>query len=102
MLRQSLPSETITSFSTADIVRPDFGNLEPDGDELLHTLAVYYLDADGQVKTTADQLYLHRNTVKYRLGKIRDITNFDAADSMSAYLLYKAIACWRLDPEMGE
>lgn len=75
---------------------------EPDGDELLHTLAVYYLDADGQVKTTADQLYLHRNTVKYRLGKIRDITNFDAADRMSAYLLYKAIACWRLDPEMGE
>lgn len=75
---------------------------DPDGEELLRTLAVYYLDTDGQVKATAEQLFLHRNTVKYRLGKIHDITNFDVSDKTAACLLYKAIACWRLDPEMGE
>ena len=75
---------------------------DPDSEELLHTLAVYYLDADGEVKGTADRLYRHRNTVKYRLGKIRDITNFSPGDKMASYLLYKAIACWRLDPEMPE
>ncbi len=75
---------------------------DPDGEELLHTLAVYYLDAGGEVKKTASLLYLHRNTVKYRLGKIGDIINFDASDTTSAYLLYKAIACWRLNPEMPE
>lgn len=75
--------------------------LESDaGSELLSTLAVYYLDADCEVKKTAQLLYIHRNTVQYRLGKIRAITNFRTDDRLESYLMYTAIACWRLNPSL--
>lgn len=70
--------------------------------ELLKTLAVYYLDADCEVKKTAKLLYIHRNTVQYRLNKIRTITNFKTDDHLDSYLMYTAIACWRLNPVFQE
>ena len=68
--------------------------------ELLTTLAVYYLDADCQVKKTSKLLFVHRNTIQYRLSKIRAITNFRTDDRLESYLMYTAIACWRLNPAM--
>lgn len=66
--------------------------------ELLHTLAVYYLDADCEVKKTATLLFVHRNTIQYRLSKVQAITNFRTDDRLESYLMYTAIACWRLNP----
>ncbi len=70
--------------------------------ELLHTLAVYYLDADCEVKKTAKLLFVHRNTIQYRLSKIQAITNFRTDDRLESYLMYTAIACWRLNPALPE
>ena len=39
-------------------------------EDLLATLSVYLLDAQANVSRTAELLYLHKNTVKYRLHKI--------------------------------
>ncbi|MCR5667170.1 MAG: PucR family transcriptional regulator ligand-binding domain-containing protein [Eubacterium sp.] len=36
-----------------------------------------YLDHNGSVKEAADQLYVHRNTVNYKLGKVSDILKID-------------------------
>jgi DNA-binding CsgD family transcriptional regulator len=36
-----------------------------------------YLSHDGSVKETAEELYVHRNTVNYYLNKIRDLTDMD-------------------------
>lgn len=75
--------------------------LESDtGGELLTTLAVYYLDADCEVKKTSQLLFVHRNTIQYRLSKIRAITNFKTDDRLESYLMYTAIACWRLNPAL--
>ncbi|MCD9024725.1 PucR family transcriptional regulator [Cohnella silvisoli] len=41
--------------------------------ELLKTLLVY-LDNHGQIADTAKQLYIHRNTVVYRLNKLQQLT----------------------------
>jgi purine catabolism regulator len=43
------------------------------GSTLMETLEAYF-DASGQVKTAADKLFVHVNTVKYRLGQIEELT----------------------------
>ena len=80
-----------------NILSPLFS--ENDGKQLLETLAAYYLDAGCEVKETAGLLFIHRNTIQYRLNKIRSITNFQTADPMAASLLQQAVACYRLCPE---
>lgn len=44
--------------------------------ELLSTL-ITYLDHDGKLNETAKELYLHRNTVNYRLDKISELLHID-------------------------
>ncbi|MCI9639231.1 PucR family transcriptional regulator [Emergencia sp. 1XD21-10] len=75
---------------------------DADSDALLETLSVYYLDAGCEVKATASQLFVHRNTIQYRLAKIHAITNFKTDDFLSNNLMYQAIACYRLHPELFE
>ena len=36
-----------------------------------------YLDHNGSVKETADELYVHRNTINYKLNKISEILGMD-------------------------
>lgn len=67
-----------------------------DSQELLETLAVYHLDTECQVKKTAVSLFLHRNTVQYRLNKIKEITNFKTDHILDSYIMHTAIACHRL------
>ena len=36
-----------------------------------------YLNHNGSVKETADELYVHRNTINYKLNKISEILDID-------------------------
>ena len=36
-----------------------------------------YLNHDGSVKETADELFIHRNTVNYKINKIEELLNID-------------------------
>jgi purine catabolism regulator len=49
---------------------------EIDSSVLLQTLEVF-LDSDGQVNETAKRLFIHRNTVIYRIGKISGLLEMD-------------------------
>ncbi len=55
-----------------------------------------YLDSGGQVETCARALYIHPNTVRYRLKKVTDITGRDAANSRDAFVLRVALTIGRL------
>ncbi|MGN9165820.1 PucR family transcriptional regulator [Tissierellaceae bacterium HCP3S3_D8] len=46
------------------------------GDDLLLTLEKYH-ECNMDIAETAKQLYVHQNTVRYRLNKIKDITGYD-------------------------
>ena len=48
--------------------------------ELVQTLETY-LDADGNVAGTAQRLYTHRHTVRYRLERVREITGLDVSST---------------------
>lgn len=49
---------------------PLFEEEGPDG-ELLHT-AVSYVMTGGDILKTAEQLYCHKNTIRYRIGKLQE------------------------------
>lgn len=47
---------------------------------LVLTLATY-LDADGSVAGTAQRLFTHRHTIRYRLERVRELSGFDVGSS---------------------
>ena len=69
----------------------DPGELERFYDETVAPLAAYdeqyetelvstieaYLDNDGNVTPTADQLFTHRHTVRYRLERVKELSGHD-------------------------
>jgi sugar diacid utilization regulator len=57
--------------------------------ELVRTLGVY-LDSGGNYDRTADALIIHRSTLRYRLGRIRELSGCDLADPESRLNLHVA------------
>jgi len=58
---------------------------EDDKLSLLETLEIF-LDNYPSIKTTAEKLYIHPNTVKYRIKKIKDIVGAQILDDPQARL----------------
>jgi len=48
--------------------------------ELVRTLETF-LDADGNVAKTAERLFTHRHTVRYRLDRVRGLSGLDVSSS---------------------
>ena len=65
-------------------------------EELVNTLAVYFIDEAMSVTETADRLFLHRNTVKYRLQKTEDILSMNLSDATVIRELVTALGIHRL------
>ncbi|WP_113716041.1 PucR family transcriptional regulator [Arthrobacter dokdonensis] len=67
------------------------------GAELVDTLETY-LRLNGSVAAVADALTLHRNTVRYRLTQISELTGYDPALTPDRVQLWLALAVRRLSP----
>jgi sugar diacid utilization regulator len=48
--------------------------------ELVRTLETF-LDADGNVARTAEKLFTHRHTIRYRLDRVRELSGLDVAST---------------------
>jgi len=48
--------------------------------ELLRTLETF-LDADGNVAKTAERLFTHRHTIRYRLDRVRELSGLDVGST---------------------
>jgi sugar diacid utilization regulator len=48
--------------------------------ELVRTLETF-LDADGNVARTAERLYTHRHTIRYRLERVRELSGLDVGST---------------------
>lgn len=71
-------------------------------DELCRTLMVYLLDASSCTKKTSEILYVHRNTVKYRLDRIKSLLSRDFEMMPFSYDVYMAAAMLRLEASDSE
>lgn len=70
------------------------------GGPLLETLSTY-LNEGRSLEATARQLYVHPNTVRYRLRRISTITGWEPTDAREGFVLQIAIALGRLDESTG-
>ncbi len=66
---------------------------ERKGSALVTTLS-RYLECGKSYAATADALSLHRNTLKYRLGRIREISGHDLSNPDTLFNLQLAARAW--------
>ncbi|MER8014420.1 PucR family transcriptional regulator [Streptomyces griseoluteus] len=74
-----------------EIYRP----LEEAGSALLETLSVY-LEQASSLEGAARMLFVHPNTVRYRLRRVTDVTGWSPSDVRSAFTLRIALILGRL------
>lgn len=58
--------------------------------------AVCFVDNDGDFSKTAERMYLHENSVRYRLNKIREILDFQDQDLTFYEQLFIAVKLHRI------
>ncbi|WP_110928925.1 PucR family transcriptional regulator [Bacillus massiliglaciei] len=70
-LLRLIPAEDLQNFYTHALKDFSFSNSEEE--QSLHSTLSVYLETHGQVSETAKRLYVHRNTVVYRLEKCEEM-----------------------------
>lgn len=84
-----------------DYVRRFTSQLDPilagkDGIDVVDTLAAFLLDKNSSITETASCLFVHKNTVKYRLQKASDMMGFRVGDVPQSKNLLYALALRRI------
>ncbi|MDG4666344.1 PucR family transcriptional regulator [Mycobacterium sp. 236(2023)] len=90
--RALLGDVTAAEALDADVMRP----LADAGPALMETLDAY-LDSGGAIEACARKLFVHPNTVRYRLKRIADFTGRDPTVPRDAYVLRVASSVGRLN-----
>jgi purine catabolism regulator len=62
---------------------------------MLETLASYFGN-NRSMAACAEALHIHRQTLKYRIGRIQEITGRDMSDISQQTELYLAVQTWKL------
>ncbi|MFV0457574.1 MAG: PucR family transcriptional regulator [Actinomycetales bacterium] len=77
------------------VLAPVIERGEPDASTLLGTARAWF-EAGGSTSTVAQTHHLHRNTVRYRLGRLKELTGLDVSDPVEAALVLLALEAVRL------
>jgi len=73
---------------------------EKKGSNLVETL-FHYLECGGSYADTCEALSVHRNTLKYRLQRIRDVAGCDLSDGPTRFDLQLATRAWQVLRGLG-
>ncbi len=98
LARELLPERALMGDASAivalhtDVMRP----LADAGPTLIETLDAY-LDCGGAIEACARKLFVHPNTVRYRLRRITDFTGRDPTQPRDAYVLRVAATVGQLN-----
>jgi sugar diacid utilization regulator len=60
-----------------------------------------FIDNGGGIEATARSLFLHANTVRYRLRRIAEACGYDLSSSRERYVVQVALALGRLHVDLG-
>ena len=92
-----LPERALVGDPTAraTLVRTAYEPLVAAGGALLDTLAAH-VEHGRSLEAAARVLYVHPNTVRYRLRKVAEVTGWDPLNAREAYVLQTALALGRL------
>ena len=78
-----------------ELVEAVYQPLVKAGDVLVETVSTF-LDAGGALETTARTLFVHANTVRYRLRRVAEVCGETPSDPRGAFTLRVALALGRL------
>jgi hypothetical protein len=74
-----------------------YGALIRAGGGLIETMDAFFANG-GVLESAARELFVHPNTVRYRLKRIAEVTGLSPLDGRDAYALRLALTIGRLDP----
>ncbi|BBZ43527.1 PucR family transcriptional regulator [Mycobacterium parmense] len=96
--RELLPERALMGDASAIVaLHTDvMGPMADAGPTLIETLDAY-LDCGGAIEACARKLFVHPNTVRYRLKRITDFTGRDPTDPRDAYVLRIAATVGQLN-----
>ena len=83
--------DEISKTSKEEYIKRIFSNFEPE--EIMSSvklLKIFY-DSNGSITTAAQKLFIHKNTLQYKLKKLYSETNLDPRNMPDAALFYLAI-----------
>lgn len=90
--RALLGDEHAKTALVEEVYRP----LAAAGSALLETAATYLQQA-ASLESAARMLFVHPNTIRYRLRRVTELTGYAPTDARSAFVLQVALALGRLD-----
>lgn len=95
--RDLLPERVLAGNAEAKraLVNDVYQQLVTAGSDLLDTCAGF-LDHSGSIEATARDMFIHPNTVRYRLKRIQEVTGYSPTNARDAYVLRLAITLGRL------
>ena len=64
--------------------------------ELLDTLVMYY-ECGANMERVSDRMYTHKNTVKYRLNRLQELTGLDLRNPDDNFRLYLAVLALKMN-----
>jgi DNA-binding PucR family transcriptional regulator len=93
-----LPERTIAGDTDArqELIETVYQPLVQAGDVLLETV-VSYLDGGRALEATARALFVHTNTVRYRLRRAAELCGHAPTESRGAFTIQLALVLGRLD-----
>ena len=92
MVYDDLSPEFILSFIPDDVKRRLSDKVfakcdESEKSELEETLKLYF-KFDGNINRAAESIFVHRNTMYYRIRRVRELTGYDLQLPSDAFALY--------------
>jgi len=68
---------------------------------LVKTVEAYF-DHHGNISQTAESLFVHRNTLLYRMERIQELTGLNLDHANMRLALHLSLKLWQLRPEIGQ
>lgn len=102
LLRQALAANAATAATIQATLAPLMAYDREQGGDLVHTLAVYFAEG-GNLSRAAAALFLHRNSLYYRLAHIQALTGLSLDDETHRLWLHLTVALTTTTPDgVGE
>jgi purine catabolism regulator len=83
---------------TDEIMRPLIEYDAQNRGSLVKTVEAYF-DHHGNISQTAESLFVHRNTLLYRMERIEELTGINLDQSNMRLALHLSLKLWQLRPE---
>ena len=83
---------------TDEIMRPLTEYDAQNRGSLVRTVEAYF-DHHGNISQTAESLFVHRNTLLYRMERVQELTGLHLDQTNMRLALHLALKLWQLRPE---